>query len=409
MASDEEEDCLTMKTPNTAGHGEPVEPGVPAVKPFDRLRANGFEAMVESFISFLARFRALSRKEFLSVWNDPSGRAILFVPILIDALQFGYVATFDLSKVPYAVLDQNRSPTSISLLAHLDGTGFFRRVATLETAADIERVVNTQKALMVVRIGPRFEEQLLAGANEPIQIILDARNSTTANSAVAYVNAIVDSFNSEQRQLHGGGEPMLVMETRAWFNPNLLSRWNFVPALIALLSGMQTLFLTALSVAREREQGTFDQLLVTPLTSTEVMIGKSIVPMLIGRFWYEIPLVGSLLTLYAGVSIFVLAIVGMGLSVSAVAANMQQAMLYSLGLMIPMVLLSGFMTPVASMSRAVQIGTQLNPMRHGIDFVRRVYLEGAGLGTLTADLVPLLLIAVVTLTMAAWLFRNRMV
>src|SRR5271169_1335931 len=103
--------------------------------------------MVETIICFLARFLALSRKEFLSVWNDPSGRAILFVPILIDAMQFGYVATFDLSKVPYAVLDQNRSPTSISLLAHLDGTGFFRRVATLETAADIERVVNTQKAL----------------------------------------------------------------------------------------------------------------------------------------------------------------------------------------------------------------------------------------------------------------------
>ena len=376
--------------------------------------------MVETIIRFLARFLALSRKEFLSVWNDPSGRAILFVPILIDSMLFGYVATFDLSKVPYAVLDQNRSPTSISLLAHLDGTGFFRRVATLETTADMERVVNAQKALMVVRIGPRFEEQLLAGANEPIQIILDARNSTTANSAVAYVNEIVDAFNAEQRQQRGGGEPVLVMETRAWFNPNLLTRWNFVPALIAMLSAMQTLVLTALSVAREREQGTFDQLLVTPLTSTEVMIGKAIVPMLIGlaqativllitSFWYEIPMAGSLLTLYTGLSIFVLAIVGMGLSISAVAANMQQAMLYSFGVMIPMVLLSGFMTPVASMSHAVQIGTQLNPMRHGIDFVRRVYLEGVGLGTLTADLIPLLLIAVVTLTTAAWLFRHRMI
>ena len=376
--------------------------------------------MVETIIRFLARFMALSRKEFLSVWNDPSGRAILFVPILIDALQFGYVATFDLSKVPYAVLDQNRSPTSISLLAHLDGTGFFRRVATVETNAEVECVIDTQKALMVVQIAPDFERRLMAGESAPIQILLDARNSTTANSTVAYVNSIVDAFNTEQRQQRGGGEPVFVMETRAWFNPNLLSRWYFVPALITILSGMQTLILTALSVAREREQGTFDQLLVTPLTSAEVMIGKSIVPMLIGlvqativllitSFWYEIPLVGSLLTLYAGVAIFVLAIVGMGLSISAVAANMQQATLYSLGLMIPMMLLSGFMTPVASMSRAVQIGTQLNPFRHGIDFVRRVYLEGVGLGTLTADLIPLLLIAVVTLTTAAWLFRHRMI
>ncbi len=372
----------------------------------------------DAFTRFLNRFRALARKELLAIWSDPSSRAILFVPIIIDSLTFGYVATFDLSKVPYAVHDQSRSPASISLLAHLDGTGFFKRVANVDTNADIERVIDTQKALMVVQIGPRFEQQLAAGENAPIQILLDARNSTTANSAVAYVNQVVDGFNTNLRQAHGAGDPALALETRAWFNPNLRTRWTIAPGLIALLSAIQTLVLTALSVAREREQGTFDQLLVTPLTSVEIMLGKAVIPMLIGlaqstivllitRFWFEIPMAGSLIALYGGLAIYVLAIVGMGLSVSAVANNMQQATFYSFALIIPMVLLSGFITPVGSMSPAMQFLTLANPIRFGMDIVRRIYLEGVGLDTVALDFVPLVLIAIVTLSTATWLFRNR--
>jgi ABC-2 type transport system permease protein len=212
----------------------------------------------------------------------------------------------------------------------------------------------------------------------------------------------------------------LTLETRAWFNPNLETRWNFMPALIATLSMLQTLLLTALSVAREREQGTFDQLLVTPLSPTEIMIGKAIPPMLIGlvqstlvllvtRFWFHIPMAGSLLTLYAGLAAFIIAGVGIGLSISALAANMQQAELYTFVLLMPMMLLSGLTTPVASMPRALQIATLVNPIRFGIDLVRRVYLEGASLATVLPDLVPLLLIAAVTLPTAAWLFRHRLV
>ena len=316
---------------------------------------------------FLFRLLALVRKELMSVLKDPSSRVILFVPVLLQSLIFGYVATYDLSNVPYAVLDQSRSPTSANLLAHLDGTGFFRRVATLQSDSAIAPLIESQRALMVLRIGPRFEQQLLDGQSEPVQLILDARNSTTANSAAAAVAEVVDAFNLEQAQQRGGGAPALTLETRAWFNPNLETRWNFMPALIASLSMLQTLMLTALSVAREREQGTFDQLLVTPLSPGEIMIGKAIPPMMIG-------LVQSTLVL-----------------------------------LMPMMLLSGLTTPVAAMPRVLQIATLVNPLRYGIDLVRRVYLEGVDLSAVIPDLVPLLLIAAVTLPAAAWLFRNRLV
>ena len=189
---------------------------------------------------------------------------------------------------------------------------------------------------------------------------------------------------------------------------------------IAALSMLQTLLLTALSVAREREQGTFDQLLVTPLSPMEIMVGKAVPPVLIGLvqstivllvtlLWFKVPMAGSLLTLYAGLACFTIASVGIGLSISAVSANMQQAMLYTFVLIMPLMLLSGLTTPVSNMPEVLQIATLANPLRFAIDLVQRVYLEGVGLLTVWHNLIPLLVIAVVTLPLAAWLFRNRLV
>src|ERR1019366_7106645 len=186
-----------------------------------------------TLIDFLFRLSALIRKELLSVLKDPSSRVILFLPVLLQSFLFGYVATYDLSNVPYAVLDQSRSPLSAALLAHLDGTGFFCRVATLQSESEIAPAIDTQQALMVVQIGPRFEQQLLTGETAPIQLILDARNSTTAGSAAATIVAVIDAVNAEQLQQRGGGAPPLTLETRAWFNANLETRWNFMPAQIA--------------------------------------------------------------------------------------------------------------------------------------------------------------------------------
>jgi len=231
---------------------------------------------------------------------------------------------------------------------------------------------------------------------------------------------VVNAFNAEWRERHGAGPSPVRIETRAWYNPNLTTRWNFMPGMIAALSMIQTLLLTALSVAREREQGTFDQLLVTPMSPLEIMIGKALPPVLVGLvqstlillvalFWFGIPMAGSLATLYTGLIFFTVASVGIGLSISAVSANMQQAMLYTFVLLMPMMLLSGLTTPVRNMPEILQVLTYANPLRFAIDLVQRVYLEGVGLATVAHNLIPLLVIAALTLPLAAWLFRHRLV
>ncbi|HET7062212.1 MAG TPA: ABC transporter permease [Nitrosospira sp.] len=365
-------------------------------------------------LDFFLRIVSLCRKELLAILKDPANRVILIVPSLIESILFGYAATFDLSNVPYAVLDQSRGVASTEVLARLDSTGIFHRVATLRTQEDVAPVINSRQALMVIHFGPRFEDQLNAGESAPVQLILDGRNSNTSGSAISYVGTIIDSYNVARQ-----GVPALSVEWRAWYNPNLETRWNVLPGLIASLSMIQTLMLSALSVARERENGTFDQLLVTPFTPTEIMIGKAIPTVLVGLvqstivllvtlLWFRIPMAGSLATLYTGLTFFTIASVGIGLSISAVSANMQQAMLYGFMLIMPLILLSGLATPIRNMPQFLQVGTLLNPLRFAIDLVQRVYLEGVGLFEVIHDLVPLVIISALTLPLAAWLFRNRL-
>lgn len=356
----------------------------------------------------------LCRKELLAVLKDPGSRVILLMPVLVQTVLFGYAASYDLNQASYALLDQSRSPASVALVAKMEGNGIFRRVAELRTQQEIGAVIDAGDALFVLQIGPRFAQQLAGGEAAPLQLILDARNSNTAGTAAAYVGSVVAAFNEER-----GAGAALRVETRAWYNPNLETRWNILPGLIASLSMLQTLMLTALSVAREREQGTFDQLLVTPLSPAQIMLGKAVPPVLIGMaqasivllialFWFKVPLAGSALSLYAGLLLFTVASVGLGLSISALAANMQQAMLYTFVLLMPMVLLSGLTTPVRNMPAPMQALTRLNPLRYAVDLVQRVYLEGVGLGAVLDDIWPLALMALLTLPLAAWLFRKRL-
>jgi ABC-2 type transport system permease protein len=367
----------------------------------------------------ILRILALTRKELLAVLKDPRGRFTLFVPPIIQCLLYGYVATYDLNDVPYAVLDQDRSAASHDLLARLDGTRVFRRVADLRRDTDIKRYIDDQRVLLVLRIDRDFERRLLTGQHAEVQLIADGRNSNTAGTALGYATAIIERFNADWRKDHGQPDTPLRVVTRAWFNPNLETRWHMLPSLIGTLTLLQVLLLTAMSVAREREEGTFDQLLVTPLRPAEIMAGKALPSMLIGtiqgttillvaQFWFRIPFVGSFVTLYVGLSLFLLAAVGMGLLVSAVVANMQQAMLFSFLLMMPFALLSGLATPVSSMPPALQSITLLNPLRYAIEIAERTYLEGAGLDRLFPELWPLGVMALVTLTAASWMFRHRL-
>ena len=371
-------------------------------------------------IDTLMRILALTRKELLAIFKDPRTRYSLILPPILQCLIYGYVATYDLNDVPYAVLDQDRSAASRELLAGLDGSGVFRRVADLNRAGDIVRMIDDRKALLVIQIEQDFARKLMLGATADVQVIADGRNSNTAGTALGYVNAIVEQFNAEWRADHNQGDPPIRLNTRAWYNPNLETRWHMIPALIGTLTLLQTILLTGLSVAREREQGTFDQLLVTPFRPAEIMIGKAVPPMLVGimqatlvllvaQLWFEIPFAGSFVTLYVALTFFLLAASGIGLLLSAMAATMQQAMLYSFMLIMPFSLLSGLTTPISSMPEVLQYFTRINPLRYAIEMAHRVYLEGAGLHLLWPDIWPLIAIAAITLSAGSWMFRHRLV
>jgi ABC-2 type transport system permease protein len=367
----------------------------------------------------LLRILALVRKEFLAVLKDPRSRFIIFLPPMLQSLIFGYAATFDLNSVAYAALDQDRSAASTALLARLDGSGIFRRQADLTRVEDIGAWIDSGRALLVVHIDQDFERRLQGGEAAPIQVIADGRNSNTAGTALGYFAAVVDAFNVGWRSAHGEPGPVVQVITRAWYNPNLDSRWGMIPSLIGTLTLMGTMMLTALSVAREREQGTFDQLLVTPFRPFEIMVGKAAPNMVIGlgqsttilliaQFWFHIPFAGSFAVLYTGLGLFLMAAVGLGLFVSSIAATMQQAMLYAFLLVMPFALLSGLTTPFSSMPESLQAVMIINPLRYALDITKRVYLEDAGFAGLLSDFLPLTIIGFVTLSGAAWLFRQRL-
>jgi ABC-2 type transport system permease protein len=367
----------------------------------------------------LLRIVALTRKELLAVLKDKRSRLSLLIPPLVQALIFGYAATYDLNHATYAALDQDHSAASRQLLAGLDGSGVFERVADLQRASDVAAYIDARRVLLVVQINQNFERQLLSGRGADLQLIADGRNSNTAGTAAAYVSSIVEQFNADWGGQHGWAAAPVEVVSRAWYNPNLETRWFMIPGMIGTLTLIQTMMLTAMSVAREREEGTFDQLLVTPFRPFEIMAGKALPSMLVGtiqatgvllvaQLWFRIPFAGWYLTLYSGLLLFLLAAVGIGLLLSAVAATMQQAMLYSMLLIMPFSLLSGLTTPISSMPNWLQYLTAINPLRYAIDITRRVYLEGVGLDLLLPDLGPLALIAVLTLSGASWMFSHRM-
>lgn len=365
------------------------------------------------------RILALSWKELLAIFKDRGSRISLIVPPIVQCLIFGYAATYDLNEVPYVLIDQDRSEASRELIARLDGSGVFRRVATLEHPAQMREMIDDQRALLALQIDRDFQRRLDAGSSAELQVIADGRSSNSAGTAMDYVNTIVAGFNGDWRAHHAQSGPPVRVTARAWYNPNLETRWNIVPGLIGTLTLMQTLLLTAMSVAREREQGTFDQLLVTPFRPIEIMAGKALPSigvgltqatsiLLVSQLWFHIPFAGSFATLYAGLTLFVLASVGIGLLVSSAVGTMQQAMLFSFVLVLPFSILSGLMTSIKSMPEALQYLTLINPLRYALEVVHRVYLEGATLSQLTPSLWPLAVISLVTLTGASWMFRNRL-
>ena len=367
----------------------------------------------------LQRILALAVKELLAILRDKKSRFVLIGPPIAQLIVFGYAATFDLNDIPLAVYNEDRSAPSRDLVARIAGSPHFHQVSTIDHDEQIVSLINNREALLVLHLGPRFSEYLKRGKPAIAQVIIDGRNSNTALLTLGYLRTIITDFNITWGREHGKPPPPATLKIRPWYNENLLSRWFIVPGIVGLLALVITTVVTGLSVAREREAGTFDQLLVTPMRPVEILIGKSAPGIVIGLvegtfillmavYWFEVPLRGSLGALYLGMFLFLLSAVGIGLMISSLAVTQQQGILGAFLFLVPAVILSGFATPIANMPEFVQQLTLINPMRYFLVILRGVFLEGDSYGLLFNQYWPMVLIAIATLAIAGWLFRHRM-
>ncbi len=367
----------------------------------------------------LRRIFALAIKELLAVLRDKKSRFVLIGPPIAQLIVFGYAATFDLNDIPLAVYNEDRSAPSRELVARITGSPHFRLATAIDHDGQIAPLINNKEVLLVLHLGPRFSEDLKRGRPATAQLIIDGRNSNTALLALGYLRTIITDFNIGWSRQHGLRGPPALLTIRPWYNENLVSRWFIVPGIVGLLTLVVTTIVTGLSVAREREAGTFDQLLVTPMRPVEILVGKSFPGLLIGLvegtfillmavFWFEIPLRGSLGALYLGMLLFLLSAVGIGLMISSLAVTQQQGILGAFLFLVPSVILSGFATPISNMPEFVQLLTHINPLRYFLVILRGVFLEGDSYHLLVDQYWPMAIIALVTLAVAGWLFRHRM-
>ncbi|HUY82017.1 MAG TPA: ABC transporter permease [Acidobacteriaceae bacterium] len=369
--------------------------------------------------AILQRIAALTKKELLALLRDAASRAVLIGPPIIQLVVFGYAATFDLKNIPFVVYNQDAGVSSRDLIARFTGSPNFHLLHAVHSQKEIAAAINTESALLAIDIGPDFTRRIERGQSAHMQLILDGRDSNTAAMASGYAQTIVRNFNQNWIAKHGGTPSSTVLMERAWFNPNLESRWFIVPGICGILTLLVSMLTTGLSVAREREMGTFDQLLVTPLRPTEILLGKALPGFIVGTlegsliilvavFWFHVPFNGSILALYFGLFCFLLSTVGIGLMISSLAVTQQQGLLGVFLFMVPAIVLSGFATPIANMPIAVQYITLLDPLRYFLIILRSCFLQGAEGSLLWPQYLPLIAIGLVSMTIAGQLFRRRL-
>lgn len=367
----------------------------------------------------LQRIVALAIKELLAILKDKKSRIVLIVPPLLQLIVFSYAATFDLNDIPIAVYNQDRGAPSRDLIARVSGSPHFHLYGYIDHDAQIAPLINNKEVLIVLKLGSKFSANITNGQGAQAQVIIDGRNSNTALLVQGYMGSIVSEFNETWSERHGLPTPPARLKVRAWYNSNMVSRWFVVPGIVGMLTLVITTIITSLSVAREREAGTFDQLLVTPIRPVEILIGKSFPGMLIGSlegtfillmavYWFDIPLRGSIGALYLGLFLFILSAVGIGIMISSLAVTQQQGMLGAFLFLVPASILSGFATPIANMPEVVQWITLIDPLRYFLSILRGVFLEGDSYAILFHYYWPMAIIAIVSLSFAGWLFRHRM-
>ncbi len=375
----------------------------------------------------LRRLGQMLVKEFLQAFRDKRTRFVLIVPPIVQMLVFGYAATLEVRHVPIEILDLDNSRQSRDLLAGFSSSAYFDVVGYAKSRTELGRAIARGDAAVGIEIRAGFARDLLAGQSAPVQVLVDGTDSNTALVALGYVNQIADSYSRRvmddrlalSAPLLVSRMPRVELAPRPWFNTSLESRWFFVPGVIGSLILVMIVLLTAFAVVREREIGTLEQIMVTPIRRTEFILGKTIPFFLIGladagliatvgTFWFGVPFRGSLWVLGLGTIVFLLCMLGAGLLISTVSATQQQAMVSAFFFDIPAIIFSGFGFPIASMPPALQRFSYLDPLRYFLVVIRGVYLKGIGLGTLWPQMVAMAAFALVTLAISVLRFRKSL-
>lgn len=365
----------------------------------------------------ISRLRALIIKELLAILRDKKSRMILIVPPLIQLCIFTFAATQEVKNQTLAVLNLDRGTAARTLEQKFTSAATFSHILHLQRAEEIPGVINRQQAIAVLTIPQDFSRKLELGQPAPVSFILDGRKTNAAQIVQGYASRIVNTFQSSL--LRPGKPAGIKLEARNWFNPNLEFRWFTVPSLVCILTTVIGLIVTGLSVAREREMGTFEQLLVSPLHPLEILAGKALPALLIAVtegglivtvavFLLQIPFHGSLVLLFGSMTVFLLAIIGVGLFVSSLSMTQQQAVLGSFLFLVPATILSGFASPVENMPHWLQIISHGNPLRYFMIIVRGIFLKDIPANVVWTQTWPMVIIACITLSLATWLFKKRM-
>ena len=370
----------------------------------------------------LERLLSMIRKEFIQIFRNSKMRAIVLVMPLVQSMVFGYAVTTDVKQVTTAVYDQAQTPDSRDLIDRFIHSGYFSVKTVIRSDREMDELIDQGKVAAILRIPPDFSSKIAAGTTAAVQIVVDGTDSNTAGVVLNYAGSIIRNDAIEilrQRTDSPGRATMGVnLQTRAWFNDNLTSRNFYVPGVIAVIVMLVTLLLTSMSVVREKEMGTMEQIVVTPITSAEFILGKTMPSIILGFvnmifvtlisvYWFDIPVRGSIATLFVANGFYLMTTIGIGLVISTLSDTQQQAMMSTFFFYLPAVLLSGFMFPIANMPEVVQAFTYLNPLRYFLIIIRGIFLKGVGVAILWPQILALFVLGSLVLTMAVRRFHKN--
>jgi len=374
----------------------------------------------------LRRLKAVAWKETIHIWRDPRSLGLAIGIPMVMILLFGYALTVDVDHVPVIVWDQSHTPQSREYLARFTASRYFDFRGSVDTYAAIERAIDTRAAYVGLVIPGDFAQRLSTGKTAPVQAIIDGSDSNTAAIVLGYTQAVTAGFNRSvsidqlQRTVGVAPLPPLDFRPRVWFNPDLESKNYIIPGLIAMIMGLIAALLTSLTIAREWERGTMEQLISTPIRSSELIVGKLVPYFVIGMldvliavlmavFLFHVPLRGSVPLLFAMAALFITGTLSQGILISTLARQQLLASQFAmLSTFLPAFLLSGFIFAISNMPLPVQIVTHIVPARYFVSLVKGIYLRGVGLETLGSDALFLLLFATVVMGLAILRFKKRL-